>query len=98
MHYLLSGRFVHPVYDPDSQAGTPIPAPSHPYRTVDCIFNHKHFYANMQPSDSVLTCQFDVHDSSKWKAMSMDAIQTVIEPYYQVRKVGFHCDAGQNAH
>ena len=75
----LSLRFFQSSYDPNTQAGTPLSPPSHPYRTIGCIFNHKSFYANVQPSDNVLTCQFDLHNGSSWKSMSMDAIAAVTE-------------------
>ena len=70
-------RYHHPVFDPNDQAGKPIPAPSHPYRTVGCVFNHQSFYANSHHSDSVLTCVFDLQDHTLWKPMSKDAITSI---------------------
>lgn len=73
----LHSRFLHPKFDPNTQAGTPVPLPSHPYRTVGCVFNHKTFYANAQLSDSVPVCRFDLHNGSLWKSMSPEAIASV---------------------
>ena len=60
-------RYRHAHFDPNVQAGSPPPKPAHPYRTIGCIFNHTSFYANAQPSDSVLTCGFSLHNRSQWK-------------------------------
>ncbi len=76
-------RFLHSSYNPDTHSGTPIPVPSHPYRTIGCVFNDKSFYANIQPSDNVLTCQYDLHNGGQWKPMSRDAIEAV----KQVRQI-----------
>ena len=35
------------------------PAQQHRYVKVGCAFNHKHFYANIQPLDDVQVCAFD---------------------------------------
>ena len=72
----ISGqRYVHPEFDPTTQAGKPLPPPIHPYRTVGCVFNHKSFYANAQPSGAVSTCHFDLTNEAHWKAMSQEAIK-----------------------
>ncbi|CAL8097152.1 unnamed protein product [Calicophoron daubneyi] len=65
----ISGRrYVH-------QRGTP---PAHPYQTVGCMYNHRSFYANIQPTDHLFHCCFDVNDSSSWRAMSSDVISSVV--------------------
>ncbi|CAE1331351.1 CEP76 [Acanthosepion pharaonis] len=46
----------------------------YPYRTVGCVFNHKSFYANIQPSDTVEVCDFVLNERTKWKPMSPDAL------------------------
>lgn len=82
LHYITTiyyTRFFHPIYDPDIQAGTAVAPPTHPYRTIGCVFNHCSFYANIQPSDNVLTCQFDLHHRALWKPMNRDALQTISE-------------------
>ena len=68
-------RYIQPNFDPNTQAGKPLPLPTHPYRTVGCVFNHAHFYANAQPSDAVSTCRFDLTNETHWKAMSTEAIK-----------------------
>ena len=68
-------RYVQPKFDPNTRAGKPLPLPTHPYRTVGCMFNHAHFYANTQPSDAVSTCRFDLTNETHWKAMSTEAIK-----------------------
>ena len=70
-------RYVHTLFDPNTQAGMPLPLPSHPYRTVGCVFNHQSFLANCQPSDNITTCNFDLRNTSLWKAMSPEAIRSV---------------------
>ena len=82
-------RYHHPVFDPDCQAGKLIPAPSHPYRTVGCVFNHQSFYANSHHSDSVLTCVFDIQDHTLWKPMSKDAIASITTSMSSVSSVFF---------
>ncbi|KAL0172727.1 hypothetical protein M9458_033038, partial [Cirrhinus mrigala] len=58
----------------------PQPKPTHPYRTLGCVFNHKTFLANCQPSDAVELCVFDFTDGSRWKAMSEEAVRSVCAP------------------
>lgn len=77
--YLLL-RYLHPPFDPNNQAGLPLPLPNHPYRSVGCIFNHKSFYANCQASDNVSTCTFDLENTSLWKPMSTEAIRSAPPP------------------
>eukprot|EP00667_Euglena_gracilis_P005263 EG_transcript_5303 len=43
---------------------------SHKYTHVGCVFNDACFYANVQPSDEVQYCSFDLDDEAKWKPMS----------------------------
>ena len=71
-------RFCHQSVDPSHHPGpVRLPRPSHPYRTIGCVFNHHAFLANIQPSDSVATARFNLSDPSQWKAMKSDAIQSV---------------------
>ncbi|PIK54257.1 putative centrosomal protein [Apostichopus japonicus] len=74
----LSGhRYIHQPVNPDDPPSVQLPRPQYPFRTIGCIFNHRTFYANCQPSDNVDVCCFDLHDESLWKSMSPDAIQSV---------------------
>lgn len=56
-HWLL--RYLHRAVDPDAPPLAPQPKASSPYRTVGCVFNHRTFLANCQPSDAVNVCVFD---------------------------------------
>ncbi|KAL5262365.1 hypothetical protein ACHWQZ_G007920 [Mnemiopsis leidyi] len=48
-----------------------------PYKTIDCVFNDKSFYANAQPSNSISKTKFDLQDPVLWKGVSEDAIQSM---------------------
>ncbi|XP_067248878.1 centrosomal protein of 76 kDa isoform X1 [Chanodichthys erythropterus] len=73
-------RYLHRPIDPDAPPMVPQPKPTHPYRTLGCVFNHKTFFANCQPSDAVELCVFDFTDGSRWKAMSEEAVRSVCAP------------------
>ncbi|KAI1894100.1 hypothetical protein AGOR_G00112350 [Albula goreensis] len=74
---LTAHRYLHRPIDPDAPPLVPQPKPSHPYRTIGCVFNHMTFLANCQPSDAVELCVFDLRNGSRWKAMSQEAIHSV---------------------
>ncbi|XP_072317230.1 centrosomal protein of 76 kDa [Eucyclogobius newberryi] len=73
-------RYLHQAIDPDAPPLVQQPKPSHPYRTVGCVFNHQSFLANCQPSDAVELCIFDFQNQSRWKAMSEEALKSVCAP------------------
>ncbi|XP_051721491.1 centrosomal protein of 76 kDa isoform X2 [Ctenopharyngodon idella] len=73
-------RYLHRPIDPEAPPMVPQPKPTHPYRTLGCVFNHKTFLANCQPSDAVELCVFDFTDGSRWKAMSEEAVRSVCAP------------------
>ncbi|XP_026781878.3 centrosomal protein of 76 kDa isoform X1 [Pangasianodon hypophthalmus] len=73
-------RYLHQPIDPEAPPLVPQPKPTYPYRTIGCVFNHKTFLANCQPSDSVELCVFDFMDASRWKAMNEEAVCSVCGP------------------
>ncbi|XP_053840880.1 centrosomal protein of 76 kDa isoform X2 [Vidua macroura] len=77
---LTGHRYIHRPIDPDDPPLAEQPKPLYPYRTIGCIFNHEKFFGNCQPSDAVEVCVFDLHDESKWKPMSGEAIKSVCAP------------------
>ncbi|XP_054841418.1 centrosomal protein of 76 kDa [Eublepharis macularius] len=77
---LTGHRYIHNPVKPDDPPVVEQPKPLYPYRTIGCIFNHQKFLANCQPSETVEVCVFDLHDESKWKPMSGEAIKSVCSP------------------
>ncbi|NXJ80201.1 CEP76 protein, partial [Trogon melanurus] len=77
---LTGHRYIHRPVNPDDPPLVEQPKPLYPYRTIGCIFNHQKFLGNCQPSDAVEVCVFDLHDESKWKPMSGEAIKSVCPP------------------
>ncbi|GLG93151.1 Uncharacterized protein GBIM_00636 [Gryllus bimaculatus] len=51
----------------------------YPYKTIGCLFNHKSFYANIQESDKVKLCIFNVANKRLWKNLSEAAISSVVQ-------------------
>lgn len=74
----LSGaRYSHePV---NEETGGLSREPKHGLKTIGCLFNHRHFFANSHPTDRVASCRFVLRDEARWKAMSEDAILAVTE-------------------
>ena len=52
----------------------------YPYLTLGSLFNHKHFYANLQETDSVPLCSFDLLSPLLWKSLEPEAIRAVSLP------------------
>ncbi|CAH8489117.1 unnamed protein product [Schistosoma rodhaini] len=48
-----------------------------PFYTIGCLYNNSSFYANIQPTDKVVNCLFNLKNSSQWRPMSFEVIQTV---------------------
>jgi centrosomal protein CEP76 len=59
--------------------GTPCPQ----YRTLACVFSNKTFFANIQPSGLISSCDFDVTNKAKWKAMDPAVIHALCGPDIQ---------------
>ena len=53
--------------------------PAYPYRTVGCLFNRRSFYANIQPTDDIRLCSFNLYSDANWKKMSIDAINSIVD-------------------
>jgi centrosomal protein CEP76 len=77
---LTGNRYLHLYLNPDDPPLDKNIVIRHPYKTIGCLFNHRNFYANIQPLTNVDTCSFNLRDQSKWKSMSEDAIQTICNP------------------
>ena len=43
---------------------------NHHFQTIGCLFNHENFFANIQKTDSISNCIFDLDNESMWKSMS----------------------------
>lgn len=79
---LTGNRFLHQPIRVDEPGVVVPPQPSHTYRTIGCVFNHETFYANIQPSEAVEVCYFDLHNESRWKAMSKETLLSVSQPVH----------------
>ncbi|XP_027038714.1 centrosomal protein of 76 kDa-like [Pocillopora damicornis] len=77
---LTAHRYAHRPVNPDDPPALKQSRPDHPYRTVGCVFNHRTFYANSQPTDSVEVCQFELQNEARWKCMSEEALRSVCGP------------------
>ncbi|PFX21677.1 Centrosomal protein of 76 kDa [Stylophora pistillata] len=77
---LTAHRYAHRPVNPDDPPALKQSRPDHPYRTVGCVFNHRTFYANSQPTDSVEVCQFELQNEARWKSMSEEALRSVCGP------------------
>ena len=42
-----------------------------PFRTVDCVFNHNLYLANIQPDSRISDVSFDFGDTDKWKPLNL---------------------------
>uniref|UniRef100_A0AAY4DDE2 Centrosomal protein of 76 kDa n=1 Tax=Denticeps clupeoides TaxID=299321 RepID=A0AAY4DDE2_9TELE len=77
---LTAHRYLHQPINPDDPPLVAQPKPAYPYSTIGCVFNHKAFLANCQPTDAVELCVFDFQDQSRWKSMSEEALNSVCVP------------------
>ena len=67
------------------------------YRTVDSVFNHKGFFANIQSDNRVVNTQWDLQDEYQWKGMKQSYINMLppsqgfgyIQPQNSIKDVGF---------
>ena len=75
---LTGHRYVHRPIDLDEGPAAGRPKVPYPYKTIGCVFNHTNFYANCQSTDVVEFCHFALHEDTFWKAMSTDAVSSVV--------------------
>ena len=54
--------------------------PLNPYVTLGCVYNNREFYANIQPSDKLSGCTFDLLNETKWKSMDRQVLDSVCGP------------------
>lgn len=47
------------------------------YRTIDCVFNDKHLYANIQPDNQVKNTVMDLNDDGLWKGMDTTMVKAL---------------------
>ncbi|KAI9141978.1 CEP76 C2 domain-containing protein [Paraphysoderma sedebokerense] len=52
-------------------------APKYPYKTVDCLFSHKKYYGNCQPSNEISKVDFNLNDEAKWKQLDLTMLSRV---------------------
>lgn len=77
---LTGNRYLHFYLNPDDPPLDKNLVVKHPYKTIGCLFNHRNFYANIQPFANVETSSFNITDQSRWKAMSEDAVASISSP------------------
>mmetsp|Transcript_8026 Transcript_8026/g.12387 ORF Transcript_8026/g.12387 Transcript_8026/m.12387 type:complete len:108 (+) Transcript_8026:727-1050(+) len=47
------------------------------YRQIGCVFNNRHFFANIQSDDRVVNVEWDFEDEYLWKSMSKQYINSL---------------------
>ena len=58
-------------YNPDEKV---------PYQTIDCLFNNKMFYGNIQPTNLISNIKFHLNNPVFWKEISPESIQSMNDP------------------
>ncbi|ESO82822.1 hypothetical protein LOTGIDRAFT_229828 [Lottia gigantea] len=80
---IKGNRYIHEPIDPNGPPMSKQNPSKYPYKTVDCVFNHRKLYANNQSCNNVEVCRFILENESLWKSMSEDAIASVCGPLVQ---------------
>jgi centrosomal protein CEP76 len=62
------------VMAPAAGASTATPSHNSPFRSIHCVFNHQHFYANVQTQDHITLCRWNFSNSAIWKPLNEQAI------------------------
>ena len=44
---------------------------------IGCVFNHREFYANKQPSDVIEGCSYNFMNDRAWKAMDSSILMAI---------------------
>ncbi|XP_002130643.2 centrosomal protein of 76 kDa-like [Ciona intestinalis] len=70
-------RYTHQRVDPNDPPATKQPTNKHPFKSIGCVYNNEHFYANIQPLNIVDTTKFNLRNTALWKSMPTDAIASV---------------------
>ena len=64
--------------DPDNlDVPARIPSISHPYKILDCLFNHENVYGNIQLENRVPLVSFDLRNPRLWKSMEASAVSAL---------------------
>lgn len=50
-----------------------------PAQSIDAVFNAERFYGNIQGSDAIEVCHFDLDDASRWKSMDPDLVRSTLQ-------------------
>jgi len=74
---VLGIRYSHHIVNPNDPPITKQPENKYNFKSIGCVYNHKSFYANCQPLDSVETCHFNFKNQSSWKRMTIEAIKSI---------------------
>ena len=83
-----TARFKHSFIDV-TQPIKGQPKPTHQYKTVDCLFNHRAFYGNIQPDNRVPVTRFDLTRESDWKALDRSMLASLTHNRFYVHSPKF---------
>lgn len=64
-----NGEFQVTTWDPTSADRVPLNG-AHHFATIDCLFNHRALYANVQASNTTVATSLDVDNEELWKPLN----------------------------
>lgn len=64
-----NGEFQVTIWDPVIGERFSVTG-SHNLQSVDCVFNHRSFFSNFQPSSLILSTSFDIENEQLWKPIN----------------------------
>ena len=71
-------RYTHVAIDPDNMdVPATFPTITHPYKIIDCMFNHENVYGNIQLENRVPLVCFELKNPRKWKSMDASAVSAL---------------------